>query len=150
MQSAYFDIPENARHGQHLLCTHPTCRAAGVKFRYCFYCKKAVTKQNFRSRHLHADLDSSNQKGKKSEGKERKNEGKTGKGKDKATATGKQSNNGKSLHSAPEGKRNKTVGDEYEKDSAQSLAEDCCGGEECLERPAKIQKLVDSKIKTPC
>ena len=38
------------------MCSHPTCRAAGVKFRYCYYCKKPVTKQNFRSRHLHADL----------------------------------------------------------------------------------------------
>ena len=27
-----------------------------MKFRYCYYCKKPVTKQNFRSRHLHADL----------------------------------------------------------------------------------------------
>ena len=28
-----------------------------MKFRYCFFCKKPVTKQNFRSRHLHANLD---------------------------------------------------------------------------------------------
>lgn len=27
-----------------------------MKFRYCLYCKKPVTKQNFRSRHLHADV----------------------------------------------------------------------------------------------
>ena len=27
-----------------------------MKFRYCLLCKKPVTKQNFRSRHLHADL----------------------------------------------------------------------------------------------
>lgn len=148
--SAYFDIPENARHGQHLLCSHPTCRAAGVKFRYCFYCKKPVTKQNFRSRHLHADLDSSNQKGKKPEGKERKNEGNTGKEKDKANATWKESNTGKSLPSAPGDKRKKTVGDGYEKESTKSLAEDCCSGEECLERPSKTQKLVDSNSKTLC
>ena len=31
-----------------------------MKFRYCFYCKKPVTKQNFRSRHLHANLDPNN------------------------------------------------------------------------------------------
>lgn len=43
-------------HGLHLLCSHPSCRSVGVKFRYCYYCKKPVTKQNFRSRHLHADL----------------------------------------------------------------------------------------------
>eukprot|EP00529_Nitzschia_sp_RCC80_P015140 CAMPEP_0113482200 /NCGR_PEP_ID=MMETSP0014_2-20120614/22796_1 /TAXON_ID=2857 /ORGANISM="Nitzschia sp." /LENGTH=699 /DNA_ID=CAMNT_0000375709 /DNA_START=307 /DNA_END=2406 /DNA_ORIENTATION=- /assembly_acc=CAM_ASM_000159 len=55
--TAYFEIPDDARHGQHLLCSHPACRSAGVKFRYCYYCKKPVTKQNFRSRHLHADLD---------------------------------------------------------------------------------------------
>jgi len=58
--TAFFEIPEDARHGQHLLCSHPSCRAAGVKFRYCLYCKKPVTKQNFRSRHLHADLDPNN------------------------------------------------------------------------------------------
>jgi len=65
--TAYFDVPENARHGQHLLCSHSVCRAAGVKFRYCFYCKKPVTKQNFRSRHLHADLDPNNKKKDKNE-----------------------------------------------------------------------------------
>ncbi|KAG7346067.1 hypothetical protein IV203_005135 [Nitzschia inconspicua] len=55
--TAFFEIADDARHGQHLLCSHPACRSAGVKFRYCLYCKKPVTKQNFRSRHLHADLD---------------------------------------------------------------------------------------------
>jgi hypothetical protein len=39
-----------------LLCSYQACRTAGVKFRYCLVCKKPVTKQNFRSRHLHADL----------------------------------------------------------------------------------------------
>lgn len=28
-----------------------------MKFRYCLFCKKPVTKQNFRSRHLHADME---------------------------------------------------------------------------------------------
>lgn len=55
-QTAYLEIPKDAVHGLHLLCSHPACRAVGVKFRYCYYCKKPVTKQNFRSRHLHADL----------------------------------------------------------------------------------------------
>ncbi|CAJ1958548.1 unnamed protein product [Cylindrotheca closterium] len=54
--TSYLEIPTDAVHGLHLLCSHPTCRTAGVKFRYCYYCKKPVTKQNFRSRHLHADL----------------------------------------------------------------------------------------------
>jgi hypothetical protein len=55
-QNSYFEVDtETAVHGQHLLCSHPACRAAGVKFRYCAYCMKPVTKQNFRSRHLHAD-----------------------------------------------------------------------------------------------
>jgi hypothetical protein len=42
--TAFFEIPDEARHGQHLLCSHPACRAAGVKFRYCLYCRKPVTK----------------------------------------------------------------------------------------------------------
>lgn len=54
--TAFLEIPNDAVHGLHLLCSHPTCRAVGVKFRYCYFCKKPVTKQNFRSRHLHADL----------------------------------------------------------------------------------------------
>lgn len=54
--TAYFEIANEVTHGQHLYCSHPVCRAAGVKFRYCLYCKKPVTKQNFRSRHLHADV----------------------------------------------------------------------------------------------
>lgn len=54
--TAYFEIAIDVTHGQHLYCSHPVCRAAGVKFRYCLYCKKPVTKQNFRSRHLHADV----------------------------------------------------------------------------------------------
>eukprot|EP00526_Cylindrotheca_closterium_P018514 CAMPEP_0113610724 /NCGR_PEP_ID=MMETSP0017_2-20120614/5179_1 /TAXON_ID=2856 /ORGANISM="Cylindrotheca closterium" /LENGTH=369 /DNA_ID=CAMNT_0000519631 /DNA_START=323 /DNA_END=1432 /DNA_ORIENTATION=- /assembly_acc=CAM_ASM_000147 len=54
--TAYVEIPKDAVHGLHLLCSHPACRSVGVKFRYCYYCKKPVTKQNFRSRHLHADL----------------------------------------------------------------------------------------------
>lgn len=55
-QTAFLEIPNDAVHGLHLLCSHPTCRGVGVKFRYCYFCKKPVTKQNFRSRHLHADL----------------------------------------------------------------------------------------------
>lgn len=62
-QSAFFEIPDDARHGQHLLCSHNSCRASGVKFRYCYYCKKPVTKQNFRSRHLHSDMDPNTSKG---------------------------------------------------------------------------------------
>eukprot|EP00934_Nitzschia_sp_Nitz4_P002595 Nitzschia sp. Nitz4//scaffold31_size150131//148928//149840//NITZ4_002857-RA/size150131-exonerate_est2genome-gene-0.66-mRNA-1//1//CDS//3329547746//2585//frame0 len=53
--TAYFEIPRDIIHGQHLYCSHAGCRASGVKFRYCLYCRKPVTKQNFRSRHLHAD-----------------------------------------------------------------------------------------------
>ncbi len=55
-QTAYFEISRDVAHGQHLYCSHPICRAAGVKFRYCLHCKKPVTKQNFRSRHLHAEF----------------------------------------------------------------------------------------------
>jgi hypothetical protein len=57
VQTACFEVPTNATHGMHLLCSYPACRSTGVKFRYCLFCKKPVTKQNFRSRHLHAELD---------------------------------------------------------------------------------------------
>eukprot|EP00980_Cylindrotheca_fusiformis_P008015 scaffold1706_cov116-Cylindrotheca_fusiformis.AAC.18 len=70
--TAYLEIPTDATHGLHLMCSHPTCRSFGVKFRYCLYCKKPVTKQNFRSRHLHADL-SEKAKKEKAKGPARRN-----------------------------------------------------------------------------
>jgi hypothetical protein len=35
------------------LLTDPSCRNAGVKFRYCSFCKAPVAKRNFRRRHNH-------------------------------------------------------------------------------------------------
>ena len=42
------------KHGTELLCSYFTCRNAGIKFRYCVYCKLPVAKRNFAKRHKHA------------------------------------------------------------------------------------------------
>jgi hypothetical protein len=44
-------VPETVKHGEDLVCSFPTCRNAGVKFRYCVYCKAPVAKRNFVKRH---------------------------------------------------------------------------------------------------
>jgi len=151
--TAYFDVPENARHGQHLLCSHSVCRAAGVKFRYCFHCKKPVTKQNFRSRHLHASLDPNNKKKDEKEVDRKKK-----RNKDKAESKIKMDSERKKLISnkepsiiTSEENFKKPVADDDDKDSIESLAvlpinnnekEDCCNGKNfCPDRPSKIQKL---------
>lgn len=162
--TAYFDIPENARHGQHLLCSHSVCRAAGVKFRYCFYCKKPVTKQNFRSRHLHADLDPSNKKGenKITNSSSKGNKNKPGPETNKTNITSKSNAHTikKTLTTTSQENAIKrstcqqnecTInsldtfqGHEYEK-------ERCCSRkEECLERPSKVPKILDSNVEPVC
>lgn len=55
-KTAYFDIPPTIQHGDEVLCSFPSCRSAGVKFRYCLHCKVPVAKRNFRNRHRHGDL----------------------------------------------------------------------------------------------
>lgn len=52
-KTAYFVIPDGIEHGDELMCSHPTCRQAGVKFRYCLKCRVPVAKRNFRNRHRH-------------------------------------------------------------------------------------------------
>jgi len=52
-QTAYFVIDPTMAHGTELLCSYPSCRASGSKFRYCFYCNKAVHKRNFWKEHSH-------------------------------------------------------------------------------------------------
>jgi len=52
-KSAYFVIPDGIEHGDELVCSYPSCRQAGVKFRYCLHCKVPVAKRNFRNRHRH-------------------------------------------------------------------------------------------------
>jgi len=140
--TAYFDVPENARHGQHLLCSHSVCRAAGVKFRYCFYCKKPVTKQNFRSRHLHANLDPNNKK------KDEKEAGKT-KNYDANKAERKKDSDGETRKlNATDTASAKTSGED--KDSIESLEAPPVNGSkkqlhngiaDKLERPSKKSKL---------
>lgn len=53
LQTAYFVIPENVKHGEELICSYFACRNAGIKFRYCSHCKVPVAKRNFRKRHKH-------------------------------------------------------------------------------------------------
>lgn len=36
-----------------MICSHRACRNAGVKFRYCAFCKAPVAKRNFKRRHSH-------------------------------------------------------------------------------------------------
>jgi len=55
-KTAYFNIPPNIEHGDELLCSFPSCRIAGAKFRYCLHCKVPVAKRNFRNRHKHGNL----------------------------------------------------------------------------------------------
>ncbi|KAL7553091.1 hypothetical protein ACHAWF_018940 [Thalassiosira exigua] len=55
-KTAYFIIPKNIEHGDELLCSFPSCRSAGAKFRYCLHCKVPVAKRNFRNRHKHGNL----------------------------------------------------------------------------------------------
>ncbi|KAL3802029.1 hypothetical protein ACHAW5_001834 [Stephanodiscus triporus] len=52
-KTAYFVIPDSIEHGDELMCSYPSCRQAGVKFRYCLQCKVPVAKRNFRNRHRH-------------------------------------------------------------------------------------------------
>lgn len=46
-------IPEDIKHGTELYCSYFACRNAGIKFRYCVYCKLPVAKRNFAKRHRH-------------------------------------------------------------------------------------------------
>mmetsp|Transcript_7235 Transcript_7235/g.17639 ORF Transcript_7235/g.17639 Transcript_7235/m.17639 type:complete len:447 (+) Transcript_7235:182-1522(+) len=142
--TAYFDVPENARHGQHLLCSHSICRSAGVKFRYCFYCKKPVTKQNFRARHLHANLDpnNKNQNDKEVDRKKKKSQGKSEK---KETVCRKETmvtSNGKAAMNRLDEDFKKAVGNYDEKDSVEALSDLHAG--DSLERPSKMRKLSNS------
>ena len=57
LQTAYFVIPENVKHGEELICSYFACRNAGIKFRYCSHCKVPVAKRNFRKRHKHGGED---------------------------------------------------------------------------------------------
>jgi len=53
-QTAYFEIRLGAiRHGDTLVCSHPTCSGSGRRFRYCSVCECPVAKRNFVKRHSH-------------------------------------------------------------------------------------------------
>jgi hypothetical protein len=53
LQTAYFVISEDAKHGEDLVCSYFACRNGGVKFRYCAHCMAPVAKRNFCRRHDH-------------------------------------------------------------------------------------------------
>eukprot|EP00339_Tiarina_fusa_P000556 CAMPEP_0117014864 /NCGR_PEP_ID=MMETSP0472-20121206/11981_1 /TAXON_ID=693140 ORGANISM="Tiarina fusus, Strain LIS" /NCGR_SAMPLE_ID=MMETSP0472 /ASSEMBLY_ACC=CAM_ASM_000603 /LENGTH=953 /DNA_ID=CAMNT_0004718533 /DNA_START=69 /DNA_END=2930 /DNA_ORIENTATION=+ len=53
VKTAYFVIQEDIKHGTELVCSYFACRNAGIKFRYCTYCKLPVAKRNFCKRHKH-------------------------------------------------------------------------------------------------
>lgn len=149
--TAYFDVPENARHGQHLLCSHSVCRSAGVKFRYCFYCKKPVTKQNFRSRHLHANLDPNNKTEKQAGKQNVRSKGETEKTEKRESEMKTPNLNENTSSNNITQKLKKPMTDGDEKDSIESLGgfdinsnekRVCCIKiEDDLERRSKIPKL---------
>jgi hypothetical protein len=55
-QTAFFEVPANAVHGQELVCSHPICRQGRIKFLFCKYCDEPVAKRSFRINHDHKDL----------------------------------------------------------------------------------------------
>lgn len=63
-KTAYFMIPSTIEHGDELLCSFPSCRSAGAKFRYCLHCKLPVAKRNFRNRHKHGNMGGTTDKAK--------------------------------------------------------------------------------------
>ena len=54
--TAYFEVPADAVHGQILICSHPACIKSGRQFRYCTVCRLPVIKRNFRMRHSHGKV----------------------------------------------------------------------------------------------
>lgn len=54
-QTAFFCIPENAKHGEEL--TYFGCSYPGAKFRYCSHCKLPCANHCFSTRHNHGDID---------------------------------------------------------------------------------------------
>ena len=52
---AYFKISKETKHGDPLVCSFTACRDTGIKFRYCAYCKNAITKRQFDSQHQHQE-----------------------------------------------------------------------------------------------
>jgi hypothetical protein len=42
-------------HGLELVCSYPSCRNKGIKFKYCFFCDDAISKRCFRPGHNHDD-----------------------------------------------------------------------------------------------
>ena len=114
-----------------------------MKFRYCFYCRKPVTKQNFRSRHLHANLDPNN-KNKDEKDVDRKKKKNQGKSEKKDTAineeTMKFSSNDKAIMNRSDQKLKNAVGDDA-KDSSEVLS---ALPVDSFERPSKIRKLSNS------
>lgn len=56
-RTAYIDVPADASHGTIVICSHPSCKSSGRKFRYCSVCMIPVAKRNFSKRHGHGLLE---------------------------------------------------------------------------------------------
>lgn len=61
-QTAFFEVPANAVHGEELVCSHPICRHGGIKFLLCKYCDEPVAKRSFRLNHSHKELQDAEKK----------------------------------------------------------------------------------------
>eukprot|EP00934_Nitzschia_sp_Nitz4_P001045 Nitzschia sp. Nitz4//scaffold116_size91068//60740//62058//NITZ4_004962-RA/size91068-processed-gene-0.44-mRNA-1//1//CDS//3329533590//1045//frame0 len=55
VQTAYFVIRDDIKHGEGLQCSHSQCRSRGIRFVYCQVCGIPVAKINFTTRHSHLE-----------------------------------------------------------------------------------------------
>ncbi|KAL3917832.1 MAG: hypothetical protein SGILL_004523 [Bacillariaceae sp.] len=56
MHTAFFEIPQEPKHGMELVCSFALCRNGGIKFLWCKYCEDVIAKRTFKANHLHKDL----------------------------------------------------------------------------------------------
>ena len=50
-------VTEDTEHGEGLVCSFPTCRNAGIKFRYCKFCNDAIARRSFKEHQASHDAD---------------------------------------------------------------------------------------------
>ena len=50
-------VTEDTEHGEGLVCSFPTCRNAGIKFRYCKLCNDAIARRSFKEHQASHDAD---------------------------------------------------------------------------------------------
>lgn len=121
-----------------------------MKFRYCFYCKKPVTKQNFRSRHLHADLNPKNKMKDNKEADKKKKDSENFKTKRSIHSETEVSTSNEDVSTSTLEKNTKDslVDNNDEKESSAApqtnINDDknnCFEAESSFERPSKIRKI---------